>query len=74
MTNRRKLGQEMLAMSNEEFKELLRGGPLFDRVSDIMCRECEKKNGGCPAGDDADCTRDLDEWLEEECTRERILG
>ena len=73
MTNRTKLGTEMLEMPIPEFRKLLEEGPLFDRVNDIMCKQCEKEHGGCPAGDDADCVKDLDEWLAEECKVERIL-
>lgn len=66
MTNKEKLGQALLGMSTKQLAKLIHGGTLSSQIEGIMCKDCEQKNGGCPAGEDADCILDLDEWLAQE--------
>ena len=59
MTNQERLVEKIKCMSTKEFIEIIDE----DFLINLVCKDCQAKNGGCKLSEIDKCTVSIDEWL-----------
>lgn len=74
MSNREALMEELDAMPDPVFVDVLNAVNIGDSLRDAMCDDCKAIHGGvCPLQNDEDCEHRLWEWLKKPCRHDRLI-
>ena len=74
MTNREAMMEELDAIPDSIFEEVLDTINIGMALGNAMCDDCKAIHGGvCPLQDDEKCEHRLKDWLSKPCRHERLL-
>lgn len=74
MTNREALMEELDAIPDDTFEDVLDAINIGTALQVALCDDCKAIHGGvCPLENDEKCPHRLKDWLSKPCRHERLL-